>query len=179
MRSDSRPVEIFRSHSSIETEVVRGLLDAHGIEASVSSPLSPSLFPMRMEQPDGPLKHAILADSCEAVIAALYLDGGVEIARTFIVSLFDPLLDEAGDQAAEAAFTEDWKSALQEWLQAERLGLPHYRLASAEGPDHRKRFDVEVLVSGVPSGRATGRSKKDAEQHAAKAALEKLKKKID
>ena len=77
----------------------------------------------------------------------------------------------AGDQADDASFTEDWKSALQEWMQASGRGLPNYRLASAEGPDHRKRFDVEVLVQGVAAGRAEGRSKKEAEQQAAKAAL--------
>jgi ribonuclease-3 len=126
------------------------------------------------EKTGGRRKHAILADSFEAVIAAVYLDGGVDAAREFIVSQFGPLLTLAGDQAAEAAFTEDWKSALQESLQAAGLGLPRYRLASVEGPDHRKRFDVEVLVGGQPAGRATGRSKKEAEQQAAKAALEKI-----
>jgi ribonuclease-3 len=91
------------------------------------------------------------------------------------VSRFGPLISSAGEHAAEAIFTEDWKSALQEYLQAAGLGLPVYRLASAEGPDHRKRFDVEVLVSGSSTGRAAGRSKKDAEQQAAREALGKLK----
>ena len=81
----------------------------------------------------------------------------------------------AGDRAAEAAFTEDWKSAFQEWLQADGRGLPHYRIASAEGPDHRKRFDVEVIVGGQAVARASGRSKKEAEQQAAKAAMATLK----
>lgn len=309
------PVEIFRSHSSIEAEVVRSLLDAHGIETSVGSALSPSLFPVRFGQAEfriavcsadagrardliaghldeaaagevrrlsetlGPLedrigytfrdigllehalthrsrahedasggvidnesleflgdavlgfviadmlfqryprhsegykskvkasivsatsltrlaegidlgrfvllgrgeektggrrKHAILADGFEALIAAIYLDGGVEAAREFIVSLFGPLLTGAGDQAAEASFTDDWKSALQEGLQKAGLGLPVYRLAAAEGPDHRKRFDVEVVVVGEVWGRATGRSKKDAEQQAAREASQRL-----
>ena len=123
------------------------------------------------EKTGGRQKHAILADSYEALIAAIYLDGGVEAAYAFIVSQFGPLIDAAGDHAAEASFTEDWKSALQEWLQAEGRGLPSYRVAAAEGPDHRKRFDVEVLVGGAVSGRAEGRSKKDAEQQAARAAL--------
>jgi ribonuclease-3 len=126
------------------------------------------------EKTGGRRKHAILADSFEALIAAIYLDGGIEAARAFIVSIFGPLLAGAGDRAAEASFTEDWKSALQEWLQAAGLGLPIYRLAAVEGPDHRKRFDVEVLVGGAVSGRAVGRSKKDGEQQAAKAALEAL-----
>jgi ribonuclease-3 len=123
------------------------------------------------EKTGGRGKHAILADSFEALIAAIYLDGGIEAARTFILSKFGPLVEAAGDRAAEATFTEDWKSELQEWLQAEGLGLPRYRVAAAEGPDHRKRFDVEVLVGGTPAGRASGRSKKDAEQQAARAAL--------
>ncbi len=123
------------------------------------------------EKTGGRGKHAILADSFEALIAAIYLDGGIEAARTFILSRFGPLVAAAGDRAAEATFTEDWKSELQEWLQAEGLGLPRYRVAAAEGPDHRKRFDVEVLVGGAPAGRASGRSKKDAEQQAARAAL--------
>jgi ribonuclease III len=315
-RRTEAPVEVFRTYSSIEAEIVRGLLDAHGIETTMSSGLSPAVFPLRFGHAEfkvsvagsaagtaraliashldeaaaaevrrlsdtlGPLetrigyhfrdlgllehalthrsrahedasggvidnesleflgdavlgfvvadmlfhrypthsegykskvkasivsaasltrlageidlgryvllgrgeektggrhKHAILADCYEAVIAAVYLDGGIEAARNFIVSQFGPLMTAAGDQAAEAIFTEDWKSALQEWLQAEGHGLPAYRLAAAEGPDHRKRFDVEVLVGGRVAGRATGRSKKDAEQQAAKVALHALK----
>jgi ribonuclease III len=128
------------------------------------------------EKTGGRQKHAILADGFEALIAAVYLDGGIEAASEFILSRFAPLIAAAGDRAAEAIFTEDWKSAFQEWLQAEGHGLPHYRLASAEGPDHRKRFDVEVVVAGQTVGRATGRSKKEAEQQAAKAAMAAMKK---
>jgi ribonuclease-3 len=126
------------------------------------------------EKTGGRRKHAILADSFEALIAAVYLDGGVEAAQDFILSRFAPLVAAAGDRAAEAAFTEDWKSALQERLQASGLGLPNYRLAAVEGPDHRRRFDVEVLVGGTPAGRATGKSKKEAEQRAAREALAAL-----
>jgi ribonuclease III len=123
------------------------------------------------EKTGGRSKHAILADSFEALIAAIYLDGGVEPAQAFILSRFGPLVASAGDRAAEASFTEDWKSALQERLQADGRGLPHYRLVAAEGPEHRKRFEIEVSAAGQPLARATGRSKKDAEQQAAKAAL--------
>jgi ribonuclease-3 len=126
------------------------------------------------EKTGGRHKHAILADSFEALIAAIYLDGGIDAAREFIVSRFDPLIVSAGTRGADAQFTDDWKSALQEHLQAAGLGLPVYRLASAEGPDHLKRFEVEVLVGEAVAGRATGRSKKDAEQQAAKEALRKL-----
>ena len=74
------------------------------------------------EKTGGRRKHAILADCFEALIAAIYLDGGVEAARAFIVSRFGPLIVTAGDTTDHAAFTEDWKSALQEWLQAHGRG---------------------------------------------------------
>lgn len=126
------------------------------------------------EKTGGRQKHAIIADCFEAVIAAIYLDGGVEAARAFIVSRFGPLLTSAGDQADDASFTDDWKSALQEWLQANGRGLPNYRLAASEGPAHRRLFVIEVLVQGEPVAQAEGRAKKEAEQQAAKAALAKL-----
>ncbi|TAK11729.1 MAG: ribonuclease III [Acidobacteria bacterium] len=126
------------------------------------------------EKTGGRQKHAIIADCYEAVIAAIYLDGGVEAARAFIVSRFGPLLTSAGDQADEASFTDDWKSALQEWLQANGRGLPNYRLAASEGPAHRRVFVVDVLVQGEPIARGEGRAKKEAEQQAAKAALARL-----
>ena len=129
------------------------------------------------EKTGGRHKHAILADGFEALIAAIYLDGGIDAAREFIGSCFGPLIAAGGDHAADAVFTEDWKSALQEWLQANGHGLPQYRLAAAEGPDHRKRFDVEVVVAGEVRGRAVGRSKKDAEQQAAREALLSFRKK--
>jgi ribonuclease-3 len=115
------------------------------------------------EKTGGRRKHAILADSFEALIAAIYLDGGVDAARAFIVSRFGPLITSGGDNAADASFTEDWKSALQEWLQKEGRGLPQYRLASAEGPDHRKRFDIEVVVAGESVGRAPGAGEIDGD----------------
>jgi ribonuclease-3 len=129
------------------------------------------------EKTGGRHKHAILADGFEALFAAIFLVGGFEAAREFIAACFGPLIAAGGDQAADAAFTEDWKSALQEWLQANGHGLPQYRLAAAEGPDHRKRFDVEVVVAGEARGRAVGRSKKDAEQQAAREALLSFRKK--
>lgn len=126
------------------------------------------------EKTGGRAKYAILADCFEALIAAVYLDGGVEPAREFIVSIFGPLISSGGDQVAEASFTDDWKSALQEWLQAHDRPLPVYTVAAVDGPDHRRRFDVEVSVDGEPIGRAQGRSKKDGEQQAAKQALNKM-----
>jgi ribonuclease-3 len=126
------------------------------------------------EKTGGRRKHAIIADGYEALIAAIYLDGGIEPARAFIEREFKDLIAEARRTGAAASFTDDWKSALQEWLQSRGLGLPAYRLAAELGPDHRKSFVVEVVVEGAPVAAAEGRSKKEAAQAAARAALEKL-----
>ena len=123
------------------------------------------------EKTGGRRKHAIIADCYEALIAAIYLDGGIEAARGFIERQFAELVEEARRTGAAAAFTDDWKSALQEWLQSHGRRLPVYRLAAEIGPDHRKRFLVEVLVDGAPVAQAEGRSKKEAAQAAAKVAL--------
>jgi ribonuclease-3 len=126
------------------------------------------------EKTGGRRKHAIIADCFEALIAAIYLDGGIEPAQRFVESQFNELIEEARRSGAEASFTEDWKSALQEYLQSQGRGLPAYRLARELGPDHRKSFVVEVLVEGEAVANAEGRSKKEAAQAAARAALEKL-----
>ena len=126
------------------------------------------------EKTGGRRKHAIIADCYEALIAAIYLDGGVEPARAFIQREFADLIAEARRTGAAASFTDDWKSALQEWLQSRGRGLPSYRLAGEVGPDHRKSFVVEVLVEGEAVATAEGRSKKEAAQAAARAALERL-----
>ena len=123
------------------------------------------------EKTGGRRKHALIADCYEALIAAIYLDGGFEPVHSFIRRQFQHLIDEARRSGAEAAFTEDYKSALQELLQRQGKGLPIYRLAAEIGPAHRRMFEVEVLVSGEPVAKAEGRSKKDAAQGAAKAAL--------
>jgi ribonuclease-3 len=126
------------------------------------------------EKTGGRRKHALIADCYEALIAAIYLDGGIEAARGFIGRQFAALIDEARRTGAHAAFTEDYKSALQEWLQSHDRGLPAYRLAAEIGPAHRRMFDVEVLVNGEPIARGEGKSKKEAAQAAAKLALERL-----
>jgi ribonuclease III len=126
------------------------------------------------EKTGGRRKHALIADCYEALIAAIYLDGGFEPVRAFIQRQFQQLIDEARRTGAEASFTEDYKSALQECLQREGKGLPEYRITAEIGPAHRRRFEVEVLVGGESLARAEGRSKKDAAQAAARAALELL-----
>ncbi|HSL21875.1 MAG TPA: ribonuclease III [Vicinamibacterales bacterium] len=126
------------------------------------------------EKSGGRRKQALVADSFEALIAAIYLDGGIEAAREFIGRRFRPLMEEARRTPDEATYTSDYKSALQERLQAQERGLPEYRLIGEFGPAHRKRFEVEVLVDGGAVARGEGRSKKRAEQEAARAAIEQL-----
>jgi len=124
------------------------------------------------EKTGGRRKHALLADTYEALLAAVYLDGGIEHARALIVREFAPLLDQV---RREGVSGQDYKSALQELLQSRDMPLPDYRLVGTAGPDHRKSFEIEVVVRGEPLASATGPSKKEAEQEAARAALEKLK----
>jgi ribonuclease III len=120
------------------------------------------------EKTGGRRKQALLADSYEALIAALYLDGGIEVARAFIVREFDDLLDEA---AGSEGVSGDHKSALQERLQRRGDPLPEYVVAAEEGPAHRRLFRIEVRLRGRVLAAAEGRTKKEAEQDAARLAL--------
>ena len=124
------------------------------------------------EKTGGRRKQALLADGYEALIAAIYLDGGIEPARAFITREFAPWLDDVRRDGVSA---QDYKSALQEFLQSHEMPLPEYRLAGTLGPDHRKLFEIEVIVRGERLASGTGRSKKEAEQDAARASLDKLK----
>jgi ribonuclease-3 len=110
----------------------------------------------------------ILADVCEAVIAAIYVDGGFEAARDFIERCWEPLVGEM------AVPPRDPKTTLQEWAQGRGLGLPVYRLIEASGPDHVRRFTVGVQVEGSDEASATASSKRAAETAAAAALLERL-----
>ncbi len=123
------------------------------------------------EKTGGRRKQALLADGYEALLAAIYLDGGVEQARAFIVREFTPLVEEVREHGLVGY---DHKSALQEYLQSRDESLPEYRIAGTIGPDHRKLFQVEVVVRGEALASATGASKKEAEQEAARLALERL-----
>lgn len=123
------------------------------------------------EKTGGRRKQALLADGCEALIAAMYLDGGVEQARAFIVRELAGFIE---DLRRDGVSAQDYKSTLQELVQGRNRPLPEYRVIGAAGPDHQKLFDVEVLVAGESLARATGPSKKEAEQEAARLALSRL-----
>lgn len=111
---------------------------------------------------------AILADACEAVIGALYLDGGLPAARSFVEPVWRPLLEEAPQPPRDA------KTALQEWAQARGLPLPEYREVGRAGPDHGPVFTIEVTLPGLGGETGEGRSKRQAEQAAAARLLARL-----
>ena len=123
------------------------------------------------EKTGGRFKPALLADAYEALIAAIYLDGGLEAAEAFLRRE----LKDAIDAGAVRNFVgQDFKSALQERLQALGRPLPEYRVTGEDGPDHRKLFTVSVIVAGEVLTTASGKAKKEAEQEAARLALATL-----
>jgi len=132
------------------------------------------------ERSGGRKKSALLANCLEAVAAALYLDAGLEVARAFVErNVVAPSVMELQQGLLEGRSIGDHKSALQEFLQAQKGAQPLYVVKGESGPDHRKRFTVEVRVSTNGSAaralaRGTGTTKKKAEQEAARRALEKL-----
>ena len=120
------------------------------------------------EQGGGRTRNSILADAVESVIAACYLDGGMEAAQRFIEQFI--LVEVPVKQLHNA----DYKTALQELVQQKKNQVLSYALVGESGPDHDKKFDVEVKLNGAVVGTGSGSSKKRAEQAAAHAALEML-----
>jgi ribonuclease-3 len=123
------------------------------------------------EKTGGRLKPALLADAYEAVVAAIYLDAGLEAARQFVQK---SLVEVALTAAAGNLGRPDHKSALQELLQARGMSPCNYRVVEEAGPDHEKTFRVEVRITGELTAAGTGKTKKEAEQAAAVAALYQL-----
>ncbi len=121
------------------------------------------------EKTGGRKKAALWADAFEALIAALYLDGGLAAAHAFVSRTLGPEL-----ASALAPGVRDHKSALQEALQARGEPVPEYVVAAEEGPSHRKRFRVRCVIQGRDVAEGEGYSKKEAQQDAARQALEKL-----
>lgn len=123
------------------------------------------------EKTGGRDKPTLLADAFEAVVAAVYLDSGIEPARELLKRV---LLEQALEERGERIADPDRKSALQEYLQGRGRPPAEYRVTAESGPDHQKLFEVEVWVSGVRMADGAGSTKKEAEQQAARNALERL-----
>lgn len=116
-------------------------------------------------------KHSLLANTLEALIAALYLDCGFNQTLAFVNRLFGPLIA----QGAGGLIYCDYKTTLQETVRTHYKAMPQYFLTGSSGPDHDKIFQVRLAVEGVLEVSGTGKSKKEAEQQAAREALERLK----
>ncbi len=123
------------------------------------------------EKTGGRKKKALSANAFEAVIAAIYLDSGIDEVRLFLAPIYQPLIREVGEGRAAV---EDPKTALQEYLQARNLESAQYSVTAETGPEHRKTFHVELRVGARALGSATGPTKKHAELLAAQTALVKL-----
>ena len=119
------------------------------------------------EQTGGRDKDSLLADCLEALIASIYLDAGKQTAEAFVIRFFEEIMRSSCSMRSAL----DYKTELQELCQDRLRQLPEYRIAAESGPDHQKQFEVEVLINGGVKGRGTGKSKKEAEQRAAKQAL--------
>jgi ribonuclease III len=119
----------------------------------------------------GAEKLSLLADAFEAVVAAIYLDGGLPAAQTFLRTVFGPEI--SGIDIGDLSF-HDYKTTLQETAQSLGLPLPDYRVVEESGPDHEKAFVVELLWDGDAFSRGSGPSKREAQRKAAKEALKKL-----
>lgn len=111
---------------------------------------------------------ALQANAMEAVLGALYLDGGIAVPKRVIETLWRPLVDE------DKTPPKDPKTALQEWAQAHKIALPVYREISRSGPDHAPQFTIEVVLKGFAPVRAEGVSKRLAEREAAQCFLDQL-----
>jgi dGTPase len=118
----------------------------------------------------GAVPASVVADAVEAVLGAIFIDGGLPAVRRVVAAEFTPMIEAASDRQRST----NHKSELQNWTQG-RLGhTPSYQVLSAEGPDHAKTFTVAAMVNGVPLAVATGRNKRQAEQRAAREAMARL-----
>lgn len=122
------------------------------------------------ESTGGRNKASILADTFEAVLGAVYLDRGIEVATEVVHRFFDPVIHAAVDLGAGL----DWKTSLQELASSSGVGVPEYRVTD-DGPDHAKTFVAQVVIAGEVLGTGTGSSKKEAEQKAAERAWHAMK----
>ncbi len=125
------------------------------------------------EKTGGRKKKALSANALEAVVAAIYLDGGIESTRDFLGPLYSSVVVEIREGRA---VVEDPKTTLQEYLQARSLPPTRYMVTAESGPDHRKTFHVELVVGEKRLAKGSGTTKKKAELQTAQAALEKLRK---
>ncbi len=162
-RSSEGDLSKFKSLAG-STEFLSQLAKAIGLDKFI-------LLGKGEEKSGGRKKRTILAGAFEALMAAIYLDRGFEEAKAFLFRLLRKFFRHSTQQPV---LVNNFKSALQEYLQKASLPAPRYRTIKESGPDHEKNFLVEVCLEDIPLARGQGASKKEAEQKAAEIALEGL-----
>lgn len=159
---DEREGELSRRHTQlVRREALTRVAETIGLGSHIQLSRSEA-------EGGGRDNPSILADCCEAVIAALYLDGGLPAATSFIHEYWNPLMRETLEPPI------DPKTALQEWAQGRGLKLPRYRVVGRTGADHAPIFEIEVAVEGLPSTTAGGRSKQAGENAAAQLMMDAI-----
>lgn len=162
---------LFKNHKDSEGEMtkVRASYVCENANYSYASKLGLQNYILvgHGEQKEG-IKKAIAADIFEALMGAIYIDLGYATVRNVILKIITPYIENP-----DISFFSDYKSSLQEFVQTEQKSL-EYSLVKEDGPAHDKRFTVEVSIDGIIYGQGVGTSKKEAEQEAAKKALEKM-----
>lgn len=147
-----------RKHHAVSREALAGAAEELGIAGLVLMGAGAHAAGERQ-------RASVLENTMEALIAAIYLDAGLDVARDFVLRVLASRLE--GSEAGEP----DVKGALQEWSQAQAKSLPAYRIVSVEGPPHHRHFTAEVAVAGTVIGRGEGPTKQAAEKEAARSAL--------
>jgi len=163
----------FPGHAEGDLTKVRAVVISDDILASVSKKLQLGEFILlgsNERRSGGKDRKSNLANSFEAVVGAIYLDEGLGKARDVLLQLLTPEIEKT----SKKGYISDYKSALQEFVQKKKWGLPFYEVLKEVGPKHKKIFVIEVKIKGQGYGIGKGPNKKDAEQAAAKVALSKL-----
>lgn len=167
---------LFRIHSDLHegdlTKIRSRLVNrkALGVYAREMRLVDFILMSRSTAQMEGKGMDTILADAFEAIIGAIYLDGGYHHAKQFIERHIDLALERGIVKTED----ENYKSQLLEYVQAKGMGSPRYLTIHQQGPDHDRTFTVEVAIGNISHGRGVGKNKKDAEQAAAERALQEL-----
>ena len=166
-------VENFPHYQEGELSKIKSMMVSEASLAKIAAELDIGeylLLGRGEEHTGGRKKESLLANALEAVIAAIYLDGGLPAADGFIRMVFVAQIQTI----TREGISLDYKTDLQEYCQGHDLELPSYRVSKEMGPDHKKTFEVELLIDGEVLGLGIGKNKKEAEQRAAKETLKYL-----
>ena len=165
-------MENYSEYSEGELSKLRAFVVSEKVLGNVANKLAIKKYILTGKNEKKSMPVSILADSVEALIAVIYYECGIDIARKFIYEHFKEFIQLAGENTE----IDNYKAVLQEYTQKHQLGLPTYKTLSEVGPEHNKEFEVIVLLNNNKLAQGKGKSKKEASQSAAKKALEAINK---